>query len=166
MPQVPAMQDESHRSTHAPGTAGPRGIHKDPYGVTVTLDGRVSTVGRCTPVHYREVVAQDVSWIRYDIEKLLFSQAAALLALQGWPLGKFFDGARFSSPLDATDITVLSAIYSGTFVFLRGELSELTHPPLTLSKIVLAKVIRFKEGMTRDELLSAMLEDVLSPRFQ
>jgi len=102
-------------------------------------------------------------WARYDIEKFLFSQAAALLVLQGWPLGKFFDGVRFSSPLYASQLDQFT--YSGTYVFLRGDLSELTHPPLTLSKIVLAKVYRFKEGMTKDELLSDMLEDVLSPRF-
>jgi hypothetical protein len=103
-----------------------------------------------------------VNWIRYDIEKLLFGQSAALMVLQGWPLMKFFEGVSFSSPMIDT---VFDGALKGDFVFLRGELSDLASPPLTLSKIVLGRITKLKEGLTRDEVLGALVAEVFPPRF-
>lgn len=129
--------------------------------MTVTLDGRVSALGRCTPVSFREVRTSELAWIRYDIERMLLSQTASLMVLQGLPMLKFFEGVRFSSPMIHA---VFNGALTGTFVLLRGELSNITRPPLTLSNIVLAKMIRvIREEMTKEEVLQALLNDVVSP---
>jgi len=150
------MQNEGRNSTAAAGTRSARGLHKDPYGVAVKARGRVSATGRCTPLSFLEVSQPVdggfVAWTRIDIERLLFSQPAALLVVQGLPLMRFFEGVFFDSP---------NSPLQGSFVFLRGELSPIMHPPLTLSNIVLGRVNQFPEELTKEHLMSILLQNVL-----
>jgi len=153
------MQDEGSNGTAAAGARSAGGLHKNPYRVTVKSDGRVSTIGRCTPVRSSEVVSwapeasRQVRWLRYDIERLLFSQTGTLLVLQGLPLMKFFEGVFFDSP---------NFSLRGTFVFLRGELSSVARPPMTMSNIVLGRILDAPESLEHSEVLAALLQDVLS----
>lgn len=152
------MQNASGGSPSSSAAGAASRVHEDPYRVTVKSSGRVSAIGRCTPVSSRAVHVStskgDVDWIRYDIDALRLGYGATMLILQGLSLGKLFEGVQFHSP----DFQL-----EGSFVFLRGTLSDFYRPPMALTNIVIGKIMEFTGDLSNEELLAALLHDVLLP---
>lgn len=147
------MQNAGSGSATFGSAAGAAGVHENPFPVEVRSNGRVSAIGRCTPVLSRNVAEKGVEWTRLDIQRLKFAQATSILVLQGFPLMKLFEGVVFSS---------LGFHAVGTFVLLRGRLSAPHAPPLVLEDIVLGQIAAFPEGLPKEDLMSTLLGHVLS----
>ena len=129
------------------------GLVVDSREVTLEGGGWTAPIGRCLSFQLHPVsTTHGVEWqyLRFH-GRFVLSQAAALLSIEGMPLQNLFPPDVY---LRAEDIHIVS----GPFVFLRGIRSEFSDPPLGYRDLVLAKVHQFPEGMSRESLLSLLIE--------
>jgi len=152
-----SLHDESDRRAATPGAEVPRRVLSDPHGVTFSAPGWSYPIAYCTSVRVEPIVQGDLVWDRYDIDALRLSMTSALLAIQGLPLRDFFppDG-RFCWGEEEPE--------RGPFVFLRGDL-VLALPPPCLLRVVLARIVRVPEGNSSEQILTLLLQNVLSGEF-
>jgi hypothetical protein len=95
-----------------------------------------------------------LAWETIRSPAFYFEHAATILVVQGMVLQDFF-------PPDVRFVNVASLdetpIAEGPFLLLKGELSMPWDPPLRLKNMVLAKVTKMPEDMTREQLLAILL---------
>lgn len=97
-----------------------------------------------------------VNYTRIWLDGFVFNHAAAVLQMQGMALQDFFPPDSYFLLNGDTEIPGAR----GPFVFLRGTLSGPWEPPLRIKNVFLAAVHAVPDGMTKEELLAFLLEDM------
>lgn len=95
-----------------------------------------------------------IHWVKWSADKLVLSHSTSMLIMQGLLLSKLFDE---NSYFDDGQV-----VFSGPFILLKGELSDLWAPPLHISSLVLAQIESAPEGLSKTELLGTLLPTVLN----
>jgi len=160
---MPKDEDARGRNTTTTAADPARGVHQDPHRVTMPwvlhapgwptnpASAHAGTFSdRCThlsngPVH----------WRAFYFKELRLSSGAALLILQGMLIKDIF-------PPDATLVEAGDplVIHTGPFFFLRGVFDPL-RTPVSLHDVVLASIIETVGEPAEQELLGALVGEVL-----
>jgi len=114
-------------------------------------NGRIASVAGYS-VKWHEVPFQ---WAEVRIEELALSQTVSLLVTQGLKLQELF-------PMDAffRRYNLEVVLEPGLHVFLKGELTPLHQPPPRIRNVVLGHLKAIPEDLTRDDLLSTLMQRV------
>jgi hypothetical protein len=134
-------------------------VDQDPNRVArVELHGSgwAGPLGYCPTFTLSIPWAQDaaVTWETITAD-IVWSQAVALLILQGKPLQDFFNASSFCA---ITSTGFARKLTMGPHMFLRGTQSSPAQPQSKLTGAVLARVTRAPAGWTRDQLLAHLLK--------
>lgn len=149
--------DEGRHGSAAEEAGGPERLDKNSYRVELLGGGWVGAVGHAKTWRTRApLFAADrrVEFALVEAETFFFGHAAALLVVQGMLLQDFFPpDIYFASKAEGV-------LVRGPFLLLKGELSLPHDPPLRLKNMVLAHNISAPETLSREELLSALLDAI------
>lgn len=159
MPTLQEMQDGGDEGAGAAGTAEARRVEQSPFRIELRGGGWADAIGRVENAWVSRsglYTPKGVSFTSIELDAFIFHQAAAVLQMQGMLLQDFF-------PPDGYFIDEQRNILArGPFVFLKGELSEPWSPPRRIKNVVLAAVYSVPEGMTREELLAVLFEELVT----
>lgn len=108
---------------------------------------RIVAQNRCANVIY---------WDKFELDELVFSQAAAILIMQGMLLQDFFPPDVLFQHVRCPRI-----VHRGPFFFLKGALSKPQDPPMRLKNVVLASVTEAPPDMPMEKLRGLLLEQIL-----
>jgi hypothetical protein len=149
--------DEGHEGAGSTEAAGSSRLGQDSYRVELVGGGWAGSIGHCTQIYWERTRNDGgVEWERVASPAFIFSQSAALLVLQGMKLSDLF-------PADVRFVLSHLEPYAGPrgpFVLLKGTLSTPGSPPLRIRDMVLAHIREVPKGMTRPEVLAALLRAV------
>lgn len=155
-----AVQHEGNAGADAPGSTEAGRVDQGPYEVAVELRGggwvdAVASVRGALSLSRQTPVSGELAYALARIDSLVLRHAPSVLVLQGMLLQDLFVPDVYFFDLDANQV-----LMRGPWVFLKGALSKRWQTPLRIDGVVLASLDHVPEEMSREQVLSALLEAV------
>ena len=110
-------------------------------------------IARCSNFRSSDASVAGLRYQHISIDEFVFDHAATILVVQGMVVQHFFTPDTCFKRGDLL-------LAEGPFIYLAGELSWPWDPPMRLKEVELAAIQDVPSGMTREEMLSALLQDI------
>lgn len=158
---MPEMHDEGGDGAGAPAPAEARGVEQDSHEVNIELRGggwvdaiaRVRSCWWSGGQYQTEPHGIRFWWVKIDA--LVLHHAPTVLVLQGMLLQDLFAPDTYF-----IDQNTKTKIVGGSWVFLKGQLTERWVSPMRIDDVVLAGLMHVPEGLSKEQVLAELLEAI------
>lgn len=156
------MPTQYHAGRGSPRSTEPseaKGVLQDTNGIKCSIwqRGWPNVIGDATftimPNILTETSAGPLIWDSWKTTEIRIEHTASLMLLQGLEIQRFFSAG--------VQLRSRNGVACGSFLFLKGELSEIWKVPLLITNVVLAKVQHLPKNLSSEELLGTLISSIL-----
>lgn len=160
MSSMQTLPDADCDGAAGPGAGEAGGVEQGPYKLELLGGGWAAAIGHVEKgtISRKPSAPGGLKFTRIDLDAFVLGHTAAVLVMQGMRLQDLFPADAYFEYTSAAQRVVLAC---GPFVFLKGTLSESWDPPLRLQGAVLAALEHVPPDLTRDEVLTLLLKEVV-----
>ncbi len=160
MPNVQAIQAGGDARSGPDGASETHRVGKDSFELVIELRGGgwIDAIAHVqNSWGYRTgCSAEGLHFNLVACDALVFHHAPAVLVLQGMTMEQLLAPDTYFF-----DVVADKKLASGPWVLLKSRLSESWEPPLRLKNVVLAEIKRVPADMSREKMLSLLLDAIL-----